>query len=97
MTESETLTASARLVAEKIRHTIDLQRADLRAIRDRHTADHDFVTHRLTTLEKCQDDHETRLRSATEGVTQFKAMITLTSVLATIISIVAMLITILKP
>ena len=49
------------------------------------------VNHRLNYLEKQVEDHEARLRAATEGVTQFKVRSGLTSDGSGILSILAFL------
>ena len=49
------------------------------------------VNHRLNHLEKQVEDHEARLREATEGVTQFKVRSGLTSAGSGILSILAIL------
>ena len=49
------------------------------------------VEHRLNNLEKQGDDHEARIREATEGVTQFKVRSGLTSAGSGILSVLAFL------
>jgi hypothetical protein len=51
----------------------------------------EMINHRLNYLEKQVEDHETRLREATEGVTQFKVRSGLTSAGSGILSILAKL------
>lgn len=62
----------AALVAEQVKHALDLFKADLEAARS--TADHrqELNDHRLKALEDTARDHETRIRSANDGVVQFK-------------------------
>ena len=95
MTE-EFYDASAALVAEKVKYTINLLRAETRGLAEKHNADLSFIIHRLDELEKCRQDHETRLRAATEGVTQFKSMISFVSLAATLLSIISILLTLFR-
>lgn len=55
------MSAERDLVAEQMLHTLDMLRSELK-----------MVNHRMEALEKLAADHESRLRSATDGVTQFK-------------------------
>ena len=76
---------STALIAERLSHAITRLQSAIR-----------MSEHRITSLEKITDDHEQRIRNATEGVTQFKAMITFISVCATILSILALIISWIK-
>ena len=80
-----------KLIAEQLRHTIDLLRAEISTLRT--TIDHDrkFISHRLDTLEGIYEDHETRIRSATAGVTQFKVWSGLASGGSSLMSLVALI------
>ena len=62
----------ADLIAEQLRHTIDLLRADLAAARQVMEHDRELTGLRLKALEEQGRDHETRIRDATDGVTTFK-------------------------
>jgi hypothetical protein len=62
----------AALAAEQIRHALDLLKADLEALHARQDHDRNMNAHRLSTLETLAQDHELRIRAASEGVTQFK-------------------------
>lgn len=64
--------AEAALIAEQLRHTIDLLRADLAAVQTELEHHKEMTDHRLAQLESAARDHETRIRALTEGVTQFK-------------------------
>jgi len=57
-----------QLLAEQLKRTIDRLRADQR-----------LVSQRIEVLEKAATDHEARLRSVTDGVTQFKVWSGVTS------------------
>jgi len=69
----------AKLIAEQVMHAITLMRADINAIRAQVNHNREMDERRLFTLEKCTDDHETRIRAATDGVTQFKMWSSLVS------------------
>lgn len=63
-----------RLIAEQLQHMLDLERARVNLL-DRELAHYkEFTDHRLRSLEEKASDQETRLRAATEGVTQFKVV-----------------------
>jgi hypothetical protein len=51
----------------------------------------EMIEYRLANLEKQGDDQETRIRTATEGVTQFKVKSGLTSAGSGLLSIIALL------
>ena len=51
----------------------------------------ELIGQRICQLEKQGDDHEARIRAATEGVTQFKVRNGLTTVGSGLLSILAML------
>lgn len=51
----------------------------------------ELLDHRLSYLERQGEDHEVRIRAATEGVTQFKVRSGLTSAGSGLLSILAML------
>ena len=53
----------AELIAEQLRHTINLLRAELK-----------MTNHRLNTLERQSQDYEQRLRALTDSATQFKML-----------------------
>ena len=53
-------------------HELDMLRAELTRLRDAVLSQKEFVDHRIGQLEHRTDDHESRIRSATDGVTQFK-------------------------
>lgn len=57
-----------QLLAEQLKRTIDRLKADQR-----------LSTQRIEMLEKAVADHEARLRSVTDGVTQFKVWSGVTS------------------
>lgn len=58
----------AALIAEQLAHQIDLLRGELK-----------LAQQRLEALENRALDHETRLRTLTDGVTQFRVLAGLTT------------------
>jgi hypothetical protein len=79
------------LLAEQIRHTLDLTRADINAMRAQLEHDREMSELRLNALEKQSQDHELRLRAATDGVTQFKFFSGLASGGSGLVSIIALI------
>ena len=60
------------LVAEQLRHTLDLLNAELEALRQGAEHERAILDLRVTSLEHSRDDHEARLRNIQDGVTSFK-------------------------
>jgi len=81
----------AALVAEQIRHALDMLRADLLAVQAAQQHHQELVAHRLDALETQARDHETRLRTATDGVGQFKVWAGLASGSSGLLSLAALL------
>jgi hypothetical protein len=81
----------AALLAEQLRHTVDLLRAELDSVKATQSHNTDFMAHRLAVMEKRVDDQEVRIRSATDGVTQFKVFSGLASGGSSILAIIAFL------
>jgi hypothetical protein len=81
----------ANLIAEQLRHTIDLLRAELSAVKAEQAHIKAMSDHRLAALEEARKDHETRLRDVTAGVTQFKVWAGLASGGSGLISLAALL------
>lgn len=71
---------STGLIAEQLLHAVDMVRAELK-----------MMNHRLEDLEKQAADHESRLRMATDGVTQFKVWSGLAAGGSGILSLIAMI------
>ena len=69
----------AALIAEQVKHALDLLRAEIGALESQQTCDRLMMDHRLAALEALARDHEERLRDATDGVVQFKVWSTLGS------------------
>ena len=72
-------------------HLMDVTDAKLDRIELNQEHLKELIEHRLHYLEKQGEDHEARLRAATEGVTQFKVRSGLTSAGSGILSILAFL------
>ena len=81
----------AFLFREQFRHHMDVMDAKLDRIELNQEHLKELIEHRLNYLEKQSDDHEVRIRAATEGVTQFKVRNGLTTVGSGVLSILAML------
>jgi hypothetical protein len=64
--------ASSQLIAEQLKHALDLLKADIETVRQIQEHSKELTDHRLRTLEEQTRDHEQRIRAATDGVTQFK-------------------------
>jgi hypothetical protein len=78
------------LIAEQLRHLVDNQTAQVNALKAELGHYKELADLRLISLEDSRNDHENRLRSATDGVTQFKMFSGLASGGSTIISILAL-------
>lgn len=81
----------AALIAEQLKHTIALLRAEIQAIRAEQKHERQMVFHRLEALEMLSRDHETRLRTVSDGVTQFKVWAGLASGGSSFVSLLALL------
>jgi hypothetical protein len=81
----------AALAAEQISHALDLMRATIETLAATVASNQKLNDLRLTALEDQGKDHETRIRSDHEGVTQFKFLTGIASVVSTILAIISML------
>jgi ferritin-like metal-binding protein YciE len=79
------------LLSEQLRSTINLLKVEINKLRQEVEHQGEFTSHRLEQLEKCVADHENRIRSATDGVTQFKVWSGLASGGSSVMSIVALI------
>ncbi len=79
------------LIAEQFKHALDLQQARLDALAAEMQHLREFYGHRLSAIERQAEDHESRLRLNSEGVTQFKTWAGLTSGGSAIMSVVALI------
>ena len=69
---------------ESVRSEVKLMRAELTHLRE-------LNERRMTAMEKIVEDHETRLRDVTNGVTQFRFWSSVTSGGSTAMSLLALL------
>ena len=81
----------SRLIAEQLRHTIDLLRSELEQARQIQKHDRELADHRLRSLEELARDHEGRIRDATDGVVQFKVWSGLATGGSWLVSLLALL------
>lgn len=84
-------TTDADLIAEQLRHTIDLLRAEVSVVKADQAHAAAMASHRLAQLEEQARDHEQRLRLVADGVTQFKVWLGLASGTSGLVSLVALL------
>jgi hypothetical protein len=77
------------LLAEQLSHALDLVKARMATIEADAQHKNEFYSFRLKTLEDQAADHETRIRSSHDGVTQFKFMTGLASVASGILAVIA--------
>lgn len=82
---------SSALLTEQLRHANNLMQARINALEARLTHQQAMNHQRLAILEEQVRDHETRIRAATEGVTQFKLFSGLASGGSGLMSLVAIL------
>ncbi len=80
MKEPDKIAVDFRLIAEQLSHVVDLLKADNR-----------MLTMRVESLEKKAEDQEARLRTATDGVTQFKVWSGLAAGGSGLVSIIALI------
>jgi len=78
------------MLGEQFRHMVDVMDAKLDRIELNQEHLKELLEHRLINLEKQGEDHEARIRAATEGVTQFKVRSGFTSAGSSVLSILAM-------
>jgi hypothetical protein len=79
------------LIAEQMRHANSLIQARIDALEAELGHTREFNEHRLGQLERQAQDHEARIRSATDGVTQFKLWSGLANGGAGLVSVLALL------
>jgi len=79
------------LITEQLKSTINLLKVEINKLATELAHTRELTEHRLKQLEKCNEDHEARIRSATDGVTQFKVWSGLASGGSSVMSIVALI------
>jgi len=82
---------TSQLLTEQLKHLNTLYKARIDALEEKLRHTKEISDHRLATLEALTQDHETRIREATQGVTQFKLFSGLASGGSGIMSIVALI------
>ncbi len=78
------------LLAEQLRHTIDLLKAELDTLEIRLEHTTRMMEQQLADLEKMAADHEQHLRTVSDGVTQLKVYSSLMSGSSSVLSIAAL-------
>jgi len=89
--ELEKSTAQSELIAEQLRHAIDLLRAELDGVQSELEHTRALQDHRLEGLESASLDHEARLRAVQEGVTTSRVWAGLLSGGSGLVSLLALL------
>ena len=79
------------LLGEQLKHALDLLQAELSGLRSEVRHQNELDRQRLSMLEQTGRDHETRIRAASEGVTQFKVWVGLASGSAGLAALTALL------
>ena len=79
------------LVAEQLRHTLDLLNAELETLRQQAEHERAIMDLRVASLEHSREDHEARLRTIQDGVTRFKVWASLGNGGAGLLSLAALL------
>lgn len=79
------------LLTEQLRHANNLMQAQIKSLEARLSHQQGMNQQRLAILEEQIRDHESRIRTATEGVTQFKLFSGLASGGSGLMSLVAIL------
>ena len=82
---------STQLLTEQLKHLNTLYKARMDALEEKLNHSKQISDHRLSALENTTRDHETRIRDATQGVTQFKLFSGLASGSSSLMSLVALL------
>jgi len=82
---------TSQLLTEQLKHLNTLYKARFDALEEKLNHTRDLTNHRLKALETTTQDHETRIRAATQGVTQFKLFSGLASGSSNLMSLVALL------
>ena len=79
------------LLAEQLRHTIDLMKAEVSAVKRQAEYDRELMVHRIQQLEEARKDHESRLRTLQDGATTFKVWSGLASGGSSVMSLAALI------
>jgi hypothetical protein len=79
------------LIVTKLSHAIDLLHNENAKLKEEKDHEQKLFEHRLKLLEVAKDDHETRIRSTQDGVTNFKVRSGLANTGAGMVSLLALL------
>lgn len=79
------------LVAEKLLRVVDLLKADMEKIHLENDHECALLEHKIIQLEECNQDHEARIRVMQSSVISFKMWSGLSSICAVILSMIALL------
>lgn len=82
---------TASILTEQLKHINSIYKARIAGLDEQIRHQKEISDHRLEALEEQIRDHETRIRTATEGVTQFKLFSGLASGGSGLMSILALL------
>ena len=82
--------AESELIAQQMKHTIDLLRFEIESLKAEAAHNRQMTDHRLGELEARSDDHETRLRTLQDGVTSFKVWSGLSNAGTSVLSLIAL-------
>ena len=82
---------ASQLLTEQLKHLNTLYKARFDALEEKLRHNKEVHDHRLDALESLTADHETRIREATQGVTQFKLFSGLASGGSGLMSLVALI------
>lgn len=82
---------ASQLLTEQLKHLNTLYKARIDALEEKFRRTEEINAHRLAELASSIKDHGTRIRAATQGVTQFKLFSGLTSGGSGIMSLVALI------
>jgi len=82
---------TSQLLTEQLKHLNTLYKARIDALEEKLQHAKEISDHRLEALEEASRDHETRIREATQGVTQFKLFSGLASGGSGVMSLLALI------
>jgi len=85
------LSAEDELLAAQLKRTVEYLQGEIEKIKSEAASERSLFKLRIEELERCEKDHETRLRAIQESVTSFKTWSGLASGAAAILSLIALL------
>lgn len=84
------MTTKDELTAGRVLHALDLIRAEIGGLRVELAHQRELTERRIDALDQRVSDHETRLRDASAGVTQFRFWSTMTNGGSALMSLAAL-------